>query len=397
MKDVKGGIIAIVLLISLLAVVNPVRAAVWHVYPGDSIQSAVNNASSGDTIYVHAGVYNERITISNKDLTLIGDGAAVTIIDAGGGTGAVFYITTPNTVNISGFTLKGAGSFPNWGYGVYYFNNSTGVLANNVITGNYTHGVYVNKSAHPTIKNNIITANGRIGIYNNNSSNPLIVNNVIVGNGERGIYNEGYSNPTIFHNTITGNAWDGIQCIDNSNPTVMNNIICSNGGYGINASPGSDPVCSYNDVWNNGNGDYNSVTPGPGSISKDPKLDATYHLTLFSPCIDSGTDAGVYTDMDGDTRPLGNGFDIGADEYVPQFVNPIVAFLSVANYHLKEVNDLLSEIQDKLPDSVPEDIQDLLDEVQRHIDNANKTGNSIYANNELLKALKLLNEVLSKL
>jgi len=397
MKDVKGGIIAIVLLVSLLAVVNPVRAAVWHVYPGDSIQTAVGNASSGDTIYVHAGVYNERITISNKDLTLIGDGAAVTIIDAEGGTGAVFYITTANTVNISGFTLKGAGD-TGWGFGVYYLNNSTGVLANNVITGNSTHGVYVNGGAHPTIRNNIIVANGRIGIYNNNSSNPLIVNNVIVGNGWHGIHNTGSSNPTILHNTIIGNGQNGIS---GCSPTVMNNIICSNNTsgsiwyYGINIDPGSP--CGYNDVWNNGNGDYNGVTPGQGSISKDPKLDATYHLTLFSPCIDSGTDAGVYTDMDGDTRPLGNGFDIGADEYVPQFVNPIVAFLPVANYHLKEVNDLLSEIQDKLPDSVPEDIQDLLDEVQRHIDNANKTGNSIYANNELLKALKLLNEVLSKL
>jgi len=80
-----------------------------------------------------------------------------------------------------------------------------------------------------------------------------------------------------------------------------------------------------------------------------------------------------------------------------QFVNPVAAFWPVAHYHLTQVNTLLGDIQDKLPDPVPDDIQNLLDEAQTHIDNANRTGNSIYANNELLKALKILNEVLSKL
>ena len=41
-----------------------------------------------------------------------------------------------------------------------------------------------------------------------------------------------------------------------------------------------------------------------------------YHLTTNSPCIDAGIDAGVYDDIDGDLRPQGLGFDIGADEYV---------------------------------------------------------------------------------
>jgi len=36
MKDVKGGIIAIVLLVSLLAVVNPVRVVAYHVSPNNS-------------------------------------------------------------------------------------------------------------------------------------------------------------------------------------------------------------------------------------------------------------------------------------------------------------------------------------------------------------------------
>ena len=59
--------------------------------------------------------------------------------------------------------------------------------------------------------------------------------------------------------------------------------------------------------------------PGTGNIDEDPLFvgGGDYHLTASSPCIDTGTDAGVIEDMDCETRPYGPGFDMGADEYVP--------------------------------------------------------------------------------
>ena len=55
---------------------------------------------------------------------------------------------------------------------------------------------------------------------------------------------------------------------------------------------------------------------GEGNIDADPLFisDRNYHLRPGSPCIDAGTDAGVYTDIDGQSRPWGAGFDMGSDE-----------------------------------------------------------------------------------
>ena len=70
MKKALTIYLAIILLISTFLIINPincVKAETLNVGAGQTystIQSAINDASENDTIYVHSGTYNEIITIS---------------------------------------------------------------------------------------------------------------------------------------------------------------------------------------------------------------------------------------------------------------------------------------------------------------------------------------------
>ncbi|MEA1906904.1 MAG: NosD domain-containing protein, partial [Euryarchaeota archaeon] len=79
--------------------------AEWHVYPGAGtpIQTAIDGAEPGDTIYVHAGEYCENVGVG-KRLTLIGDGADVVTVRAADAGGHVFEVTA-DWIYISGFAV----------------------------------------------------------------------------------------------------------------------------------------------------------------------------------------------------------------------------------------------------------------------------------------------------
>ncbi len=75
-------------------------------------------------------------------------------------------------------------------------------------------------------------------------------------------------------------------------------------------------------AWANGSdwGGAGSITTGTVNVWGDPAFvnpDAgDYHILPTSAAVDAGVHAGVTTDIDGDARPYGNGYDIGADECV---------------------------------------------------------------------------------
>jgi hypothetical protein len=72
-------------------------------------------------------------------------------------------------------------------------------------------------------------------------------------------------------------------------------------------------------LWNNTT-DYTSGVTHTNNRTGDPAFAnaaaGDYHLSAVSVlAIDQGIDTGVRFDVDGDARPQGPGYDIGADEY----------------------------------------------------------------------------------
>lgn len=91
----------------VLSLAATVQAATIHVYSGQSIQTAINSATTGDEIHVHAGTYVELIDLLGKAITLRGvDGPDVTIID-GDYDGPVITCPDPGGAGIliEGFTI----------------------------------------------------------------------------------------------------------------------------------------------------------------------------------------------------------------------------------------------------------------------------------------------------
>lgn len=93
----------------------------------------------------------------------------------------------------------------------------------------------------------------------------------------------------------------------------------------ISPSSGSSLDVIYSDV--------RGGWTGEGNIDAAPKLIeyGGYHLGPDSPCIDAGMDAGIYDDIDGQARPWGAGFDMGADEFSTE---PCSAIASTGNQFL---------------------------------------------------------------
>ena len=204
-----------------------------------TIQGAIDNASSGQTIFVVNGTYYETLLIS-KSITLVGQDRDITTID-GNQLSNVISITADNVI-VRGFHVRNSSATKGAAIRMDRANNN--LIVENNISDSY-EGIYLSSSNNNTILSNILTNNDYcVEIYA--SSNNVVSNNTMANNLEGiGIFTS--SNNIVSNNTMTYNTNDGIGIYTSSNNIVRNNIILEN-SYGIVLSTSNNNTVTSNSI-----------------------------------------------------------------------------------------------------------------------------------------------------
>jgi len=201
----------------VILTVDPITIIVPDNYT--TIQGAINNASSGDTIFVHIGTYYEHVVI-NKTITLVGEDNNFTIID-GNKTDNVIHIRA-NNVTVKGFTIQNSGRYV---YSGILVDHSTGnVIINNKVRYNY-EGISLLYSSGNVVCDNTILSNDD-GVYLYSSSSNVVSGNILLHNEFNGISLYYSSSNVVRGNTILSSNYYGIYLafLSNNNTIYHNNF-----------------------------------------------------------------------------------------------------------------------------------------------------------------------------
>jgi hypothetical protein len=154
MRKVNIDILAAVWVL-IMTLTGQAGAVTHYVWPGESIQAAIDDASDGDEIEVFPGTYYEVINFKNKAVRLYSSGGRdVTTIDANGADHVVQCASgeDANTI-LEGFTITGGnanGTYPDNCGGGMCNDDSSPTVIDCIFWGNWSDELF-NNSSTPTI------------------------------------------------------------------------------------------------------------------------------------------------------------------------------------------------------------------------------------------------------
>lgn len=265
-----------------------------------SIQEAIDQASSGDTIRIRAGEYQEDVTIHSKDrLRLIGDGVDRVKILGRNRVGSFHIGKWPygaTDVEISGMTINQHGGLA---LGIF---NGRGVLLRDMRVNGLLFGQQVQDVR---IEQCILGESETTGVQFADSQAALVGN--FIHDNDHGVTIAGKSEVRLERNVITRSLFEGVVVTDRARAFMVSNTIAKNGGgiaflgasrsevsgniVGLNrvgflVAPSSQVTFSYNDLYN-AEGDYRAAGP---PARPAPELQSASDLTVDPRFVDPARD-----------------------------------------------------------------------------------------------------------
>lgn len=239
--------------------------------PYSTIQSAINDANSSDTVYIHSGTYYENVVIA-KNLTITGENKNIVIIDGGKISHVIYaYGSIGNEIEvfISDLTIRNAGGTGNDCIAFSYVNN--GEISNNIVlNSDQSDGIQLDHCSGVTISDNLISNNQENGINLISCTDNTIAGNNQIQNNQVGIrLYFSSNNNVIYDNTISGNTQYGVRILQSINNRIYLNDFSNNGG---NAHDSSSNFWSYNsqgNYWDDYSGKDENPDDGIGDTPYD--------------------------------------------------------------------------------------------------------------------------------
>ena len=233
------------------------------------IQSAIDAAISGDSIYMDPGTYDS-IRVDSKSIQIIaGEGPTKSFIDAKGLTTAVILSGYPNQTRISGFTiLNGIGDLNADGNG---------------------GGIRVEPGVKASIDNCVLTGHEDGAIFFGDSSETIVTNTLTYGNDKSLIFGSGTAS---FINSTFADNQSQSRIESDANITFVNTIFM--GQVDFDESVTDVSIASDYSLFKYGEESFNlnyvkNYYWGPFNIQADPMFVDTliqdYHLQKESPAI----------------------------------------------------------------------------------------------------------------
>lgn len=193
-----------------------------RVSPYQNITSGLENADSGDTLFVFNGFYVENVFL-DKSVSIIGEDPANTVVD-GNGTDflSVIHIFRANNVIIGNLTVQNTASgIGVGGTGIYVWESSNITVTECIATRCY-YGLILGNSTGCRVFRNIFLDNYAYGVdFRMGSCINSVIENIIANN-PTGIYIEEASSQfnLLYRNNIMNNTnqvtlYDGLNFWDN--------------------------------------------------------------------------------------------------------------------------------------------------------------------------------------